>query len=76
MLWATARGTKNPGGVPSALIDSKRANARSSVEVTREKSEEIDRDRAKLSSDGGAKRAEPVEGDAARATLVWYMASV
>ena len=45
----------------------------------REVRRDIDRDRgdrAKLASDGKAKHAKPVGGDAARATLVWCMASV
>ena len=63
--------TKKPGSVPWALLDSKRANARFSAEVTREKSVEIDAARAKLFPDGAeAKHAKSVEGDSARVMLV------
>ena len=68
---APAPPTKKPGRVPWALLDSKRANARFSAEVTREKSVEIDAARAKLFPDGAeAKHAKSVEGDSARVMLV------
>ena len=45
---APAPPTKKPGRVPWALLDSKRANARFSSEVTREKSVEMDAAPGKL----------------------------
>ena len=68
---APAPPTKKPGRVPWALIDSKRANARSSAEDTREKSAEIDAACAKLFPDGAeAKHAKSGGGNSARVMLV------
>ena len=59
-----------------ALIDSKRAKARSSSEATLVKSVEMDTPRSKLSSEGAkAKHAKSEEGDSARAMLAVCTAS-